>query len=64
MVAQELLDEMRSPPPRSGNEGFVAAVSDLALIILAATEEAFAHDEMSPQRTNDNCRTVTLDSAE
>jgi hypothetical protein len=32
----------------------VLAVSDLALIILAAIEESLAHDGMSPQRTNDS----------
>jgi hypothetical protein len=32
----------------------VAAVSDLALIILAATDGSFAHDGMSPQRTSDS----------
>ena len=32
------------------------AVSDLALIMLAATEESFAHDGMSPQRISDNSR--------
>jgi hypothetical protein len=33
------------------------AVSDLALIIFAATDESLAHDGMSPQRTNDISRT-------
>jgi hypothetical protein len=40
----------------SRNAGFVAAVSDLALIILAAPDESFAHDGMRPQRINDNSR--------
>ena len=40
----------------SRNAGFVLAVSDLALIILAATDGSFAHDGMSPQRTNDSSR--------
>jgi hypothetical protein len=30
------------------------------LIILAATDESFAHDTMSPQRTSDNSRTGSL----
>jgi hypothetical protein len=42
--------------------GFVAAVSDLALIIMAATDESFAHDGMSPQRIRDNSRRVPLGS--
>jgi hypothetical protein len=33
------------------------AVSDLALIIFAATVESLAHDGMSPQRTSDISRT-------
>src|ERR1019366_7397208 len=41
----------------SRKAGFVPAVSDLALIILAAIDESFAHDGMSPQRTSDNSRT-------
>src|ERR1035441_1101764 len=44
----------------SRNAGFVAAVSDLALIILTATDGSFAHDGMSPQRTNDSSRTGSL----
>ena len=36
------------------------AVSDLALIIFAATDESLAHDGMSPQRTNDIFRTGSL----
>jgi hypothetical protein len=40
----------------SRNAGFVAAVSDLALIIWAAIDESFAHEGMSPQRINDNSR--------
>jgi hypothetical protein len=38
----------------------VAAVSDLALIILAAADESFAHDgmrRMRPHRISDNSRT-------
>jgi hypothetical protein len=40
----------------SRNAGFDAAVSDLALIIWAATDESFAHEGISPQRINDNSR--------
>ena len=36
--------------------GNQAPVSDLALIILAATDESLTHDGMSPQRTSDNSR--------
>ena len=32
----------------------MAAVSDLALIMLAATDESFAHDGMSPQRISES----------
>jgi hypothetical protein len=41
----------------SRKAGFVAAVSDLALIIRAAADESFAHEGMSPQRISDNSRT-------
>jgi hypothetical protein len=41
-------------------EGLVAAVSDLALIILAATDESLPLDGISPQRTSDSSRTGTL----
>jgi hypothetical protein len=41
----------------SRNAGFVAAVFDLALIMLAAADESFAHDGKSPQRINESCRT-------
>jgi hypothetical protein len=43
----------------SRNAGFVAAVSDRALIILAAADESFAHEDegISPQRISDNSRT-------
>ena len=37
-------------------QGFVAAVSDLALIIWAATDGSFAHDGIKPQRIKDNSR--------
>jgi hypothetical protein len=36
--------------------GFVAAVSDLALIIMAEPDMSFAHDGIKPQRINDNSR--------
>ncbi len=36
------------------------AVSDLALIILAAPDESFAHDGMSPQRIIESSRTGSL----
>jgi hypothetical protein len=38
--------------------GFVAGVSDLALIICAATDGSFAHDDdrIKPQRITDNSR--------
>jgi hypothetical protein len=35
----------------------VLAVSDLALIILAATDGSFAHDGISPHFTSDSSRT-------
>src|ERR1700733_7519014 len=41
----------------SQNAGFVLAVSDLALIILAAPDESFDHDGINPQRISDNRRT-------
>src|ERR1700693_632259 len=41
----------------SRNAGFVAAVSDLALIILAATDGSLAHEGISPQRISESCRT-------
>jgi hypothetical protein len=41
----------------SRNAGFVLAVSDLALIMLAAPDESLAHDGMSPHRISDNWRT-------
>jgi hypothetical protein len=40
----------------SRNAGFVAAVSDLALTIVAAPDMSFAHEGIKPQRTNDNSR--------
>jgi hypothetical protein len=40
----------------SRNAGFVAAVSDLALIIWTATDWSFAHEGIKPQRTSDNSR--------
>jgi hypothetical protein len=39
---------------------FVLAVSDLALIMLAATDESLAHEGMSPQRISDSSRTGSL----
>jgi hypothetical protein len=44
----------------SRNAGRVAAVSDLALIILAAIDESFAHVGMRPQRTSDISRRGSL----
>jgi hypothetical protein len=38
----------------------VAAVSALALIMLAAPAESFAHEGINPQRINDNSRTGSL----
>jgi hypothetical protein len=38
----------------------VLAVSDLALIILAAPDESFDHEGMSPQRISDKWRTGSL----
>jgi hypothetical protein len=40
----------------SRNAGFVAAVSDLALIIMAALDMSFDHEGIKPQRTSDNSR--------
>jgi hypothetical protein len=40
----------------SRKAGFVAAVSDLALIIMAAPDISFAHDGIKPHRINDNSR--------
>jgi len=40
----------------SRNAGFVAAVSDLALIIWAEIEGSLAHDGIKPQRIRDNSR--------
>ena len=44
----------------SRNAGFVAAVSDLALIILAAADGSFAHEGINPHRTSDSSRTGSL----
>jgi DNA-binding NarL/FixJ family response regulator len=44
----------------SRNAGFVAAVSDLALIMLAPLDEFFAHQGINPQRTSDNSRCGSL----
>src|SRR5260370_1012069 len=41
----------------SEKAGFVLAVSDLALIIFAATDGSFAHLGTSPHRKSDNSRT-------
>jgi hypothetical protein len=41
----------------SENAGFVLAVSDLALIVSAATEASFAQEGMSPHRINEITRT-------
>jgi hypothetical protein len=38
----------------------VAAVSDRALIMLAAPDESFAHDGTNPHRISDNWRTGSL----
>jgi hypothetical protein len=40
----------------SRNAGFVAAVSDLALIIRAAPDMSFDHEGIKPQRIRDNTR--------
>jgi hypothetical protein len=40
----------------SRNAGCVAAVSDLALIILAAPEESFDQDGISPDRNSESVR--------
>jgi hypothetical protein len=40
----------------SRNAGFAAAVSDLALIIWAATDESFDHDGINPHFIIDNSR--------
>ena len=42
--------------------GFVLAVSDLALIILAAPDASLAQDGTSPQRTSDRRRTGSFGS--
>jgi len=44
----------------SRKAGFAAAVSDLALIILAAADASFAHDGINPQRASDSSRTGSL----
>jgi hypothetical protein len=44
----------------SRNAGLAAAVSALALIICAATDEFFAHEGISPQRTSDTSRMGSL----
>jgi len=44
----------------SRNASFVPAVSDRALIILAAPEESFDQDGMSPQRISESSRTGSL----
>jgi hypothetical protein len=41
---------------RSRKAGFVAAVSNLALIIMAAPDMSFAHEGVKPQRTSDSSR--------
>ena len=40
----------------SRNAGFIAAVSDLALIIWAAMDGYSAHEGINPQRINDSSR--------
>jgi hypothetical protein len=40
----------------SRNAGLVAAVSTLALIILAAPEESFDHEGINPQRISESSR--------
>jgi hypothetical protein len=40
----------------SRKAGFVAAVSNLALIIMAEPDESFAHHGIKPHRINDNSR--------
>ena len=42
---------------RSGSAGLVLDDSAFALIIRAAADGSFAHEGMSPHRTNDNSRT-------
>jgi hypothetical protein len=44
----------------SRNAGIVLAVSDLALIILAAPDESLDHEGMSPHLINDDSRTGSL----
>jgi hypothetical protein len=44
----------------SRNAGFVAAVSDLALIMPAPTETSFAHAGTSPHFISESCRTGSL----
>jgi hypothetical protein len=42
--------------PARETRAFVAAVSDLALIIMAAPDMSFAHEGIKPQRISDNSR--------
>jgi hypothetical protein len=42
------------------NADFVAAVSDLTLIILAAPDKSFAHEGIRPQRTIESSRRSSL----
>jgi hypothetical protein len=44
----------------SRNAGFDAAVSDLALIILAAPDESFVHEGIKPRRSIENSRRGSL----
>jgi hypothetical protein len=52
----------QAPPrfQRIAEGGFVAAVSDLALIIRAAADGSVAQEGMSPQRISDNSRTGSI----
>jgi DNA-binding transcriptional ArsR family regulator len=52
-----VFDEGQARPDFVSKAGFVLAVSDLALIILAATDGSFAQDGMSPHLNRDNSRT-------
>jgi len=44
----------------SRKAGFVAAVSDRALIMLAAADEPFDHEGINPHLISDNCRMGSL----
>jgi len=49
---------------RTRNAGFMRAVSDLALIIVAATDESLGHDGMSPSEQTRFPRQVVSDLGE